>query len=140
MLPLRATLLLPTFALLASCMVAVSEVEITHHNDREDSYLVKRNGDRITKIEVDWDEEKILEARAIVFCDLNKNRLPDDGEILHDVPAELERPRTKVVWRSLRLDEGEHKGPFRVQVLLKGEERGAYERVVQVMPEGLLDW
>jgi hypothetical protein len=128
-------------ALTPSCMVVISDVDVRRADGAEDSYLVKRSGDRLSRVEVDWGRgEDILAARIIVFSDQNEDRRPDEGEILHDVLADLDGPVSQVVWRNLRLDETELDGPFLVRFELTGEKRGEYVRTSKVLPEDLFDW
>lgn len=128
-------------ALTPSCMVVISDVDVRRADGAEDSYLVKRSGDRLSRVEVDWGRgEDILAARIIVFSDQNEDRRPDEGEILHEVLADLDGPVSQVVWRNLRLDATDLDGPFLVRFELTGEKRGEYVRTSKVLPEDLFDW
>ena len=72
--------LLPLVALLfaPSCMIAVTDVEVMRADGGEDHYKIKRQGDTLRYVEVDFGRgERIQSARLIVFADLNENRKVD---------------------------------------------------------------
>ena len=133
--------LLPLVALLfaPSCMIAISDVDVRRADGGEDQYKIKRQGDTLRYVKVDFGGgERIEAARLIVFADINENRKVDDGEVLHDLGAELDRPGDEVSWRNLRLSGGEHDGPFAVRLELVGTQRGPITKTLGVLPESLL--
>ena len=134
--------LLPLVALLfaPSCMIAITDVNVRRADGGEDHYKIKRQGDTLRYVKVDCGGgQKIEAARLIVFADVNENRKIDDGEVLHDLGAELEQPGDEVRWRNLRLDDGNHDGPFLVRLELVGTKRGAVTKTLRVLPESLID-
>lgn len=134
--------LLPLVALLfaPSCMIAIMDVDVRRSDGGEDHYKIKRQGDTLRYVSVDFgSDERIESARIIVFADVNENRKIDDGEVLHDLGADLDQPGDEVRWRNLRLDGGEHDGPFVVRLELVGTKRGAVTKTLRVLPESLID-
>lgn len=125
-------------ASLSSCVFAITDVEVTRADGSSDSYTVKRRGDGLSLIEARWGGgSKISSARAIVFADLDGDRLVDRGEVLHDLVLQMVRPERTVQWKDVRLDTGSHDGPFLVELRLSGEGRPDVRRTLGVNPESL---
>lgn len=135
--------LLPLVALLfaPSCMVAINDIDVKRADGGEDHYKIKRRGDTLSYVEASFGSgERIQSARLIVFADLDEDRRVDDGEVLHDLGgSDFDEPWQEVRWRNLRLDEGEHDGPFAVRLELVGTQRGEIVKTIRVLPESLID-
>jgi hypothetical protein len=131
---------LPVFLLasMPSCVFAVTDVEVTRADGSSDRYTVRRRGDSLRLIEAHWGAgSQISAARAIVFADLDGDRLVDRGEVVKDLVLQLDSPSSTVRWENIRLDSGSHDGPFLVELRLSGEGRANVRRTLGVNPESL---
>jgi len=128
----RLSLLL--LAALAGCRFSSNAVTVITGDESEERLRVLSSEHEISRIELTCRTEELLAARAIVFRDRNGNRRPDEGEVLHELPAGLERPSSQVVWKHLPTPGTEADGALFVRVELEGSERGTRVRSVRVKP------
>ena len=133
-LPLAALLFAP------SCMIAITDIEVKRSDGGEDHYEIKRRGDTLSKVEVEFGGgDRIAAARLIVFADENDNGEVDPGETAHDLGTQFDEPAEEVEWRSLRLDDEREDDSWRVRLELQSVERGSITRTIRLLPAGLLD-